>query len=95
MNITCGQCGKRYKMKASQTKKAFKTRCKRCDNVIIVRPEELASSTPDEAAVASEAASPSAASWYAVINGQQSGPFTEAQLGDYLKNGILDAQSFV
>ena len=41
MNITCGQCGKRYKMKAEQSKKAFKTRCKRCSNIIIVRPEEL------------------------------------------------------
>jgi DNA-directed RNA polymerase subunit RPC12/RpoP len=93
MNITCDQCGKRYKMKAEQTKKAFKTRCKRCSNVIIVRPEDHQSSTAT--AGVQPAAESAQAQWYAVVNGQQSGPFTEAQVSEYLVAGSLDAQSFV
>ncbi len=94
MNITCDQCGKRYKMKAQQTKKAFKTRCKRCSNVIIVRPEELQLSAEAQSQnpVAAESSN---ASWYAVIDGQQNGPFTHEQLRGYLANGSLDAESFV
>jgi hypothetical protein len=97
MNITCDQCGKRYKMKAQQTKKAFKTRCKRCSNVIIVRPEEQKNAVVQESVQANHQASPevSAPSWYAVINGEQSGPYTTDQLGGYVANGSLDAQSFV
>jgi hypothetical protein len=97
MNITCDQCGKRYKMKAQQTKKAFKTRCKRCSNVIIVRPEEQKDAVVQEPVQANHQPSPevSAPSWYAVINGEQSGPYTTDQLGGYVANGSLDAQSFV
>ena len=94
MNITCDQCGKRYKMKAEQTKKAFKTRCKRCSNVIIVRPEEH-----QEAEGSAQESPPTAtqeqAQWYAVVDGQQSGPFTVAQVAEFLSSGSLDEQSFV
>ena len=33
--------------------------------------------------------------WYVVINGQQSGPYTKAQLGEYLSSSAIDHQSFV
>lgn len=116
MNITCGQCGKRYKMKAEQTKKAFKTRCKRCSNVIIVRPEDhLDASEAAEAAAEGgfsvETSQPAPAtqearvqqtgqqtavsSWYAAINGVQSGPFSIDQLEAYIQSGGLDATGYV
>ena len=121
MNITCGQCGKRYKMKAEQSKKAFKTRCKRCSNIIIVRPDELAAqaqqqSTPQaDPRVHSQAQAQAPAhsqsrhtqgqaqvahtsgekQWYAVVNGEQGGPYSTSQLISYYQGGSLDAQSYV
>ena len=96
MNITCDNCGKRYKMKAEQMKKAFKTKCKRCSHVIIVRPDALAQKAPQEQ-VKAEPKNPSVESpiWYVVINGQQSGPYTPRQLAEYLSAGSIDQESFV
>jgi DNA-directed RNA polymerase subunit RPC12/RpoP len=96
MNITCDQCGKRYKMKAEQMKKAFKTKCKRCSNVIIVRPEaQEDQAVSQQAPVQAQSTTADSAIWYVVINGQQSGPYAPEQLGDYLANGAIDQQSFV
>ena len=99
MNITCENCGKRYKMKASQTKKAFKTKCKRCSHIIVVRPEDLAAqekaAAPAQAESQPVAATVESVQWYAVVNGSQGGPYQSSQLVEFYQTGMISAESFV
>ena len=83
-------------MKAEQMKKAFKTRCKRCSHVIVVRPEDHAGQEPAQAQATPQAeSSPSAVQWYAVVNGEQGGPYTVDQLAEYYQAGMLTVGSYV
>jgi hypothetical protein len=78
--------------------RSFKIRCKKCAHVIVVRSEDIhqskQQSTPEaEPAAASPTPSASASNtmgisqWYAVIQDQQTGPFTTQQLHDFVSQG--------
>ena len=104
MQIVCDQCGKKYKTREKKTK-PFKIRCTQCPNVFIVDPSKM---QDDEATrqVSKEMAeslltggkAPAQAEpavWYAVVQDQQAGPFTVAQLTEMWASGQVTPQSYV
>lgn len=90
--------------------KLFKVRCKKCSNMIMVdgttlggdeEPEEATrvfdpntAQAEAEASMAPSGAATSAAVWYVVIDGQQTGPLTFAEVQGHAGDGALDAQTF-
>ncbi|MHB1844952.1 MAG: zinc-ribbon domain-containing protein, partial [Deltaproteobacteria bacterium] len=116
MRFVCGKCQTRYTVPDEKARgKALKVRCKKCGNVISLRPEAAPSPEPAPEAQEStqmvdveqlrrlqaEIREPAAASsprvvrsppapkaevpppsedWYAMVGGQQLGPFSRAQL---------------
>ena len=58
MKIVCDSCGAKYQVADEKVKnKVFKIRCKRCENVIIVRGGEVTSSAAADVAQAQQQAS--------------------------------------
>lgn len=89
MKIVCESCGAKYSIADDRiTGKAFKIRCKRCSEVIVVRADQQ----PQAAAPQAEAQE---GIWHIVIDGEQSGPFSPSQLADMLNAGTVDWEAYV
>ncbi|MET0388555.1 MAG: GYF domain-containing protein, partial [Polyangiales bacterium] len=78
--------------------KVFKIRCKRCSEVIVVRGDQdsvppVNSNGSHDDRAGDDA--PSEAIWHVVINGEQAGPYTPAQLGEFIGGGQLDWEAYV
>lgn len=94
MKIVCQSCSATYKIadEKVQGKKVFKIKCKKCGEDILVRGTDLPAepaAQQEEAAVASDAV------WHAVVNGDQQGPFSAAQLQGMLAEGSVDGETYV
>ena len=100
MKIVCDSCGAKYSIADEKVAgKVFKIRCKKCSGVIVVRGDQQAA---EEAATAvhgygggAEAAAGSGADWHVVVNGDQQGPFSPAQIGEMLSAGTIDWEAYV
>jgi predicted Zn finger-like uncharacterized protein len=93
MKIVCGSCQAKYSIADEKVQgKVFKIRCKRCSEVIVVRGDEGAHE-PAAAAPAFDAGGD--AIWHVVISGEQSGPYSPAQLGEMLTAGHVDWEAYV
>ncbi|HET8934955.1 MAG TPA: GYF domain-containing protein [Polyangiales bacterium] len=109
MKIVCGSCQAKYSIADEKVAgKVFRIRCKRCGEVIVVRGDQdspeanvtvaangngQAAAAQAPAAAAAEA--PSDAIWHVVINGEQAGPYSPAQLGELVASGQLDWEAYV
>ncbi len=111
MRIVCDNCSAKYQINDDKVRnKVFKIRCKRCAHVIVVRGGEpdaaeasAEASAPDESTrvtsgydpQASVEAPPSDAIWHVVINREQVGPLTRAQVRQAFDAGEVNGDSFI
>ena len=108
MKITCGNCGAKYSIADEKVRgKVFKIRCKKCSESIVVRGDEL----PPVAAAAAPSQPPEAetkvfdysgykgadeALWHVVASsGEQMGPYSINQLGEFIGAGSIDYETFI
>jgi len=95
MKIVCDSCGAKYSIADEKVAgKVFKIRCKRCSQVIVVK------GTDDAPAAAAAAEAPAgdgadgAGVWYVVVDGEQQGPMTAAQISELLSAGRIDWEAY-
>ena len=95
MKIVCEACGAKYSIADDRVAgKVFKIRCKRCSEVIVVRGDQPEAAAPAQAA-AGAAYDDQSAIWHVVVEGEQAGPYTPAQLGEMLTAGTVDWEAYV
>ncbi|MBL9002909.1 MAG: zinc-ribbon domain-containing protein [Myxococcales bacterium] len=105
MKIVCDNCATKYQIADEKVSgKAFKIRCKKCGHVIVVNksPGEAGAAAGDagapagaEAPPATDAAAPSGdAVWHLVIDREQVGPMTAAEVQSKVKAGQADAETY-
>ncbi len=97
MKIVCDSCGAKYSIADEKVAgKVFKIRCKKCSAVIVVRGDQMAGGDAAGAADAAAAADFGGdAVWHVVVNGDQQGPFSPAQVSEMLSAGTIDWEAYV
>jgi predicted Zn finger-like uncharacterized protein len=102
MKIVCDACQAKYSIADEKIQgKAFKIRCKKCSHIIVVKTvgEGAAAAVAEKqkAAAAPVAAAPETdqGGWHVVIDGDQVGPLTEAEVKDRLRQGKINAETLV
>ncbi len=98
MKIVCGSCGAKYSIADEKVQgKIFKIRCKKCDDVIVVKGtsdgEDLQAAESDFGG--SYGHSDGASEWYVVLEGEQVGPITAEEVEAYFSVGQLSNDSFI
>lgn len=93
MKIVCESCQAKYSIADEKIAgKVFKIRCKRCNEVILVRGDQ----EPAQEALSQESAGgPTDAIWHVVIDGEQRGPYAPDQIGEMLSKGQIDWEAYV
>jgi predicted Zn finger-like uncharacterized protein len=86
MKIVCDSCGTKYSIADEKVRgKVFKIRCKKCSHIIVVRGGESAP----------EAAAPTAdGGWHVVIDGEQVGPLSDADVRTKVERGEIKADTY-
>jgi len=88
MKIVCDSCSTKYSISDDKVRgKVFKIRCKKCSHIIVVK------GTTDEAGAAPEA--PAEPSWHVVIDGEQVGPLSDADVRARLGRSEIATDSYV
>jgi len=106
MKIVCDACQAKYSIADEKIQgKAFKIRCKKCNHIIVVKTAgEGAAATsaahaaekPKAAVVPAAAApAPDQGVWHVVVDGEQVGPLTEAEVKDRLRQGKINSDTLV
>ncbi len=110
MKIVCDACAAKYSIADDKVKgKVFKIRCKKCSNIIVVRgtagaAEEPAAAPYDQKETrvydygSQDAGAPAPADdavWHVVIDQEQVGPITVADIQARFAASELDAESYV
>ena len=91
MKIICDSCGTKYSISDDKVRgKVFKIRCKKCSHIIVVRGGE----TQDEAA-APAAAAPAEGGWHIVVEGEQVGPISEADVRARVERGEIRSDTYI
>jgi len=91
MRIVCDGCQAKYSIADDKVRaKVFKIRCKKCSNVIVVRGADAAEPAP--APVATEVNDD--AIWHLVIDQEQVGPMTAADVHQRFAAGEIDGDTF-
>ncbi|HXU00393.1 MAG TPA: GYF domain-containing protein [Polyangia bacterium] len=91
MKIICDSCGTKYSISDDKVRgKVFKIRCKKCSHIIVVRGGE----TQDEAAAAPVAAAADGG-WHIVVEGEQVGPISEADVRARVERGEIRADTYI
>jgi predicted Zn finger-like uncharacterized protein len=92
MKIVCDSCGTKYSISDDKVRgKVFKIRCKKCSHIIVVRGNETASA----AAPAAPAAAVEAGGWHLVVDGDQVGPVSDADVRGRIERGEINAETYV
>ena len=105
MKIVCDACQAKYSIADDKIQgKAFKIRCKKCNHIIVVKTTgegavaaSAASAAPSAAPV--EKSKPAAAPiidqgpWHVVVDGEQVGPLTDAEVKDRLREGKINSDT--
>ena len=93
MKIVCESCGAKYSIADERVAgKVFKIRCKRCSEVIVVRGDVQVQPAAQPSPVYAQQQDPI---WHVVVEGEQAGPYTPAQLGEMLTSGTVDWDAYV
>ena len=111
MKIVCDACGAKYSIADEKVAgKVFKIRCKKCSNIIVVRgnAEEAAAAAPQEQQPNKDTKvfdyqgydSPQDAmgdegEWHLVIDQEQVGPMTSAEVRQRFAQGDVDSESYI
>ena len=111
MKIVCDACQAKYSIADDKIQgKAFKIRCKKCNHIIVVKTGgegasassgapagAVAEKSKSGAVAAPAAAAPVAdqAAWHVVVDGEQVGPLTEAEVKDNLRQGKINSDTLV
>ncbi|MFZ5786131.1 MAG: GYF domain-containing protein, partial [Acidobacteriota bacterium] len=107
MKIICDNCRTKYSIADEKVKgKVFKIRCKKCQNIIVVRGNEGdvagasaddgdAAEAPDAAAMRPQDQAADAPAWHLVIGREQVGPMTAAEVRDRFGRGEIDVESYI
>ena len=88
MKIVCDSCGTKYSIADDKVRgKVFKIRCKKCSHIIVVRGGE--SGGPEAAAA------PAAdGGWHLVVDGEQVGPMSDADVRTKIERGEVKADTY-
>jgi predicted Zn finger-like uncharacterized protein len=104
MKIVCDACQAKYSIADEKIQgKAFKIRCKKCNHIIVVKTggEGAAAASAAPAALPAEKSKATAApavdqaTWHVVVDGEQVGPLTEAEVKDRLRQGKINSDTLV
>ena len=86
MKIVCDSCGTKYSIADEKVRgKVFKIRCKKCSHIIVVRGGE---SAPEAAAPTTDGG------WHVVIDGEQVGPLSDADVRTKVERGEIKADTY-
>src|SRR3569832_347140 len=86
MKIVCDSCGTKYSIADEKVRgKVFKIRCKKCSHIIVVRGGE---SAPEAAAPTSDGG------WHVVIDGEQVGPLSDADVRTKIERGEVKPDTY-
>ena len=107
MKIVCDACQAKYSISDDKVQgKVFKIRCKKCSNIIVVRGgasagDAAAAPAPEPAARVydynqggDQAPADDEAVWHVVINQDQVGPMTPAEVQQRFAAGEIDAETY-
>ncbi len=105
MKIVCDACTAKYSIADEKVAgKVFKIRCKKCENIIVVRgntAEAVEAAPPANKATkvfdydSPDAALPAEGEWHVVIDQEQVGPMTSEEVRQRFANGEIDADSYI
>ena len=102
MKIVCDACQAKYSIADDKIQgKAFKIRCKKCNHIIVVKNSGDASASAEKQKAAAFAAAAPASSgsdqgvWHVVVDGEQVGPLTEADVKEKLRANQINAETLV
>src|SRR5262245_50849958 len=88
MKIVCDSCSTKYSISDDKVRgKVFKIRCKKCSHIIVVR------GTTEGAAPAPEA--PTEGVWHLVVDGEQVGPLTDADVRARIVRGDVSSENYI
>ncbi len=94
MKIVCESCQAKYSISDDKVRgKVFKIRCKKCSHVIVVRGADDAAADAAPAVAAESAGAISV--WHIVVDGEQVGPMSEADLRGRLSRGEITAETYI
>jgi predicted Zn finger-like uncharacterized protein len=108
MRIVCDNCSAKYQISDDKVRnKVFKIRCKKCSHTIVVRAgaqgPEVTTTAPRDGAddptrvvgfAGSESTGAGDAIWYVVVNREQVGPLSVADVARRFESGEIDADTF-
>ena len=102
MKIVCDACSAKYSIADDKVRgKSVKIKCKKCNNVIFVKGEEVAAPAGAEEAHDTrvfgynDAPAGEEPVWHVVIDSEQVGPITASDLKQRIADGQVDADSYV
>jgi predicted Zn finger-like uncharacterized protein len=110
MKIVCDACQAKYSIADDKIQgKAFKIRCKKCNHIIVVKTSgEVSAGSASASAEKQKAAAAAAAAavtpgvaatdqgvWHVVVDGEQVGPLTEADVKEKLRANQIHAETLV
>ncbi len=88
MKIVCDSCSTKYSISDDKVRgKVFKIRCKKCSHIIVVK------GTAEAAPAVSDA--PSDAVWHLVVDGDQVGPLSDADVRARLSRNEISPENYV
>jgi predicted Zn finger-like uncharacterized protein len=88
MKIVCDSCGTKYSIADDKVRgKVFKIRCKKCSHIIVVRGGE-SGGTETASAPAGDGG------WHLVIDGEQVGPISDADVRTKIERGEVKADTY-
>src|SRR4051812_10986955 len=91
MKIICDSCGTKYSISDDKVRgKVFKIRCKKCSHIIVVRGGE----TQEEAPAAAPAVAADGG-WHIVVEGEQVGPISEADVRARVERGEIRGDTYI
>jgi predicted Zn finger-like uncharacterized protein len=95
MKIVCEACTAKYSISDDKVRgKVFKIRCKKCSHIIVVRGGGGESSGVDVRPEPEPASPAGDASWYVVVEGEQVGPLTAADVAGRISRGEVSGETF-
>src|SRR3954447_21964456 len=93
MKIVCDSCATKYSISDDKVRgKVFKIRCKKCSHIIVVRGGE---SQEEASAAAPAAAAPADGGWHIVVEGEQVGPISEADVRARVERGEIRGDTYI
>ncbi len=97
MKIVCEACQAKYSISDDKVRgKAFKIRCKKCSNIIVVKPNEGGISGPQaDATTIAPASGAGDTTWHIVVDGEQVGPLSDGDIRGRLSRGEINGDTYI